>query len=114
MPRRTIQSDFETIATTVEEAPQFPFSWRGGVILPLTPEEIKVVAGVKHKKVCVLCGQKRPLAYERVSGGLKSHICGECAVKYVLGATRVSKMYSAEKQRKMIKIHSDDSIKLKP
>jgi len=97
MAARTIQSDFEAMPEATAENTQFPFSWRGGVISALTPVDIKIVAEKKHKRICTLCGQKKPLAYERFSGGLKSYICVECAVRYVQAASKIIKRYGESK-----------------
>ena len=77
---------------------ELPFDWCGGTIFALTQEEIKEVAEEKHKEICVLCGQKKPLLYERFSGGLRSYICEECAMNYVQAASKVMKKYGDDKE----------------
>lgn len=62
------------------------YSWGYGVITRLSRREKEKL---KHKKICAICGKERELTHEKLSGGVKSFICGECASEYVKNAERV-------------------------
>ena len=64
--------------------PHYPFTWTAGKIShtdgkPNEPNHL----------FCASCGLKKPLNFERLSGGQKSYICDSCAEKYVISASNL-------------------------
>jgi len=84
----------QTLGTQEEEAkPLFPFLWGYGAITKLSRAE------KKHKhRYCAICGKDKELFYERLSGGVKSIICEDCARDYVRKAGKVLEKYEEGKQ----------------
>jgi hypothetical protein len=76
--QRTLQ-EFELVESYI---------WTGGVITMM------MEGNEKYKsKLCILCGKIKDLTHERLSGGQKTKICGECASRYVINAERAKERY---------------------
>jgi len=74
----------------LEEQEVESYAWGYGVITKLSSAERKET---RRNKICAICGEKRELTHEKLSGGVKSYICSECASDYVRNAERVKEKY---------------------
>jgi len=75
----------EVVETEVDN-----YAWGYGVITKLSRTEQEKL---RRKKICAICGEKCELTHEKLSGGVKSFICGSCASNYIGNAERVKEKY---------------------
>ena len=69
--------------------PNYSFGWAAGVISRISRfGEYWDEINTNHKH-CAVCGEEKPLNFERLSGGRKSFICDECAERYVGQASKL-------------------------
>ena len=77
----------KTLAEVPEEEQEVEtYAWDYGVITKLSRMEQEKPS---RKKLCAICGEKRELTHEKLSGGVKFFICSPCASGYVKSAERV-------------------------
>jgi len=74
-------------------AKMFPYLWTAGVISELSKEKM----AEQTDKHCTICGEKKQLTHEHLSGGQTHYICEDCAVDYVLKAESVKIKYEQKK-----------------
>jgi len=66
------------------------------VITALNADEEHEIAARRHR--CALCGESKQLTHKRISGGVPSFICNECAQDYVQRAQRVQTRHESPKK----------------
>jgi len=77
----------------LEEQEVESYAWDYGVITKLSHMEREKLS---RKKLCAICGEKRELTHEKLSGGVKFFICSPCASEYVRNAERVKAKHGLE------------------
>ncbi|MGC9445399.1 MAG: hypothetical protein ACP5E9_10820 [Candidatus Methanospirareceae archaeon] len=66
------------------------------MITALNADEQHEIAARRHR--CALCGEARQLTYKKISGGVPTFICTDCAEDYVQRALRVQANHEAPKK----------------
>jgi hypothetical protein len=79
-----------------KSGPTFPFAWTGGVITALNADEQREIAARRHR--CALCGESKQLTHKKISGGVPTFICNECAEDYVQRAQRIQARHEPPKK----------------
>jgi len=75
----------------------FPYLWTAGVISELSKKKM----AEQTDKHCTICGEKKQLTHEHLSGGQTHYICEDCAVDYVLKAESVKIKYEQKKTERV-------------
>ena len=66
------------------------------MITALNADEQREIAARRHR--CALCGEAKQLTHKKISGGVPTFICNDCAANYVQRAQRVQARQESPKK----------------